>query len=341
MELSNLWFVLWGLLWIAYFVTDGFDLGVGILYPFLGRTEAERGAIRAAIGPVWDGNEVWLVIAGAMTFAAFPVLYAALFSSLYAAFFILLGALILRGTALEFRGKGTGRLWGRLWDGAFFTGSGLCAFLFGVAFGNVWRGLPLGPGGYEGSFFSLLNVYGLTTGLLFVVVFAAHGALWLALRLEGEAGGRARRVALRLWIAGSLLVLVFLVNSALYTHLYANYLTSPALMVLPALALASLFLQGTMIVKGLYGRAFAASCLVVALIFATAMAGMYPHLLPSRTAPPWGLTIYNAAAGEYTLRVMAAVALTVLPVVAAYQCWVYRVFSRPIKEEKIREEEGY
>lgn len=182
MNYHVIWFILWGVLWAAYFMLDGFDLGAGILYPFLGRDEAQKAAIRGSIGPVWDGNEVWLVTAGGATFAAFPAAYARLFSELYLAMLLILFGLIFRGVSLEFRSKGESPGWKRLWDDGFFLGSLVPALLFGVAFGNLFRGLPLDAKGYHGTLFTLLNPYGLLTGLLFVLLFLVHGSLWIALR---------------------------------------------------------------------------------------------------------------------------------------------------------------
>src|SRR4030066_1804225 len=195
MAFQVIWFILWGLLWAVYFMLDGFDLGAGMLHRFLGRNEAEKSAIRRAIGPVWDGNEVWLLTAGGATFAAFPSAYASLFSSLYSALLIILFALILRGVALEFRAKGESAAWGRSWDIALFLGSLLPALLFGVAFGNIFRGLPIDSQGYQGTLLGLLNPYGLWTGVFFVALFVVHGSLWLALKTAGDLGGRARGFA--------------------------------------------------------------------------------------------------------------------------------------------------
>lgn len=191
MALQTLWFILWGLLWAVYFMLDGFDFGAGILYRFIARNEADKSAVRRSIAPVWDGNEVWLITAGGATFAAFPSAYASMFSYLYSALLIILFALIFRGVAIEFRAKAASSAWGRGWDLAFFLGSLVPALLFGVAFGNIFRGLPIDAEGYHGTLLSLLNPYGLWTGLLFVLLFLVHGALWLAFK-TGESSRRGR-----------------------------------------------------------------------------------------------------------------------------------------------------
>ena len=205
------WFILWGVLWAVYFMLDGFDLGVGMLYPFLGKDEAKRSAIRASIGPVWDGNEVWLMTAGGATFAAFPAAYATLFSELYLAMLFILFGLILRGVSLEFRSKGEAPGWKRLWDAGFFAGSLVPALLFGVAFGNLFRGLPIDARGWRGGLFALLNPYALLTGVLFVAMFVMHGLLWLAMKSDGELGETASRRARLAWLVTAVAAIVFLV----------------------------------------------------------------------------------------------------------------------------------
>jgi cytochrome d ubiquinol oxidase subunit II len=219
MAFQVLWFVLWGVLWAVYFMLDGFDFGVGILYRFFGRNEEEKGLIRRAIGPVWDGNEVWLITAGGATFAAFPSAYASMFSYLYSALLIILFALIFRAVSLEFRAKGESARWKRGWDAGFFLGSLIPALLFGVAFGNIFRGLPIDAQGYQGTLLGLLNPYGLWAGVLFVALFVVHGALWLALKLSGEPGERALRWARKGWYPLLAAAVVFLVWTALETRL--------------------------------------------------------------------------------------------------------------------------
>jgi len=201
MEYQVIWFVLWGLLWAVYFMTDGFDLGVGILLPVLGGDDTDRGVMLHTIGPVWDGNEVWLVTAGGATFAAFPGVYALLFSTLYTPLLLVLFALIVRGAGIEFRGKGTTESWKRRWDTAVSISSTLIAFLFGITFGNLFFGLPINADGYQGGVAGLLNLYGILTGLLFLLLFSVHGALWLAWKTEGALAARAADFAGKAWAA--------------------------------------------------------------------------------------------------------------------------------------------
>ena len=200
MLLQSVWFFIWGLLWAVFFMTDGFDMGIGSLYPFLGKSERDRNMMIHAMGPLWDGNEVWLITAGGVTFAAFPLVYAVMFSSLYSALMLILFALILRGVSFEFRNKVDSMAWKRVWDGCIFLGSFLPALLFGVAFGNIFKGIPIDQDGiYQGTLFTLLNPYGLLAGVLFVCLFLTHGALWLAIRTDGDLSQRAERLAGKLW----------------------------------------------------------------------------------------------------------------------------------------------
>ena len=320
------WFILWGVLWAAYFMLDGFDLGVGIMSPFLGRDEASRSAIRAAIGPIWDGNEVWLITAGGATFAAFPSAYATLFSELYPAMLLILFGLIVRGVSLEFRSKGETPGWKRLWDAGFFAGSLVPAFLFGVAFGNLFRGLPIDARGYHGTLLTLLNPYALLTGVLFVTLFMTHGALWLAMKAGGGLGESALRRARPLWLVTAAAAVGFLLWSALGTRLAENYLARPVWLVVPLLAVVSLVLIRVWVSKGRPLPAFLSSCATIVLIVFTGVIGLYPNLIPSRLDPGHSLTIFNAASSATTLKVMTIVAVIFVPIVIAYQAWVYRIF---------------
>jgi len=326
MSLQTLWFVLWGVLWAVYFALDGFDLGAGMLYGFLGRDEAGKAAIRRSIGPVWDGNEVWLIAAGGATFAAFPAAYAALFSFLYTPLLIILFALIFRGAALELRAKGEGARWARGWDAVLAVASFLPALLFGVAFGNLFRGLPIDASGYQGNLLSLLNPYGILTGLLFVLLFVHHGALWIALKTSGGLSERARKTAAGLWSYLLITAAGFLVSTYFSTGLARNYLQHPILIAVPLLAVAALVGTRILAVKGRAGGAFLASGATILLVTATGLVGLYPFLIPSRLDLAASLTIRNASSSEGTLKIMAVVALVFVPIVIGYQIWVYRVF---------------
>lgn len=231
--LAMIWFVLWGVLWAVYFILDGFDLGVGALLPFLAKNEKEKRIMYNATGPFWDGNEVWLITAGGVTFAAFPYAYAQMFSGLYTALMLLLFALILRGVTFEFRSKVESEAWKKLWDACHFIGSALPALLLGVAFANIFRGLPLDSTGFsQAGLFGLLNPYGLAGGVLFVVIFVMHGALWLAIRTNGDLKERATGLAVKLWPAQVVLTVLFLAYTAVDTQLFSNYLVYPVLFII-------------------------------------------------------------------------------------------------------------
>ena len=342
MEFQIIWFVLWGVLWAAYFMTDGFDLGVGILYPFLGKTDGEKRTLINTIGPVWDGNEVWLVTAGGATFAAFPVVYASMVSYLYTALLIILFALILRGVAFEFRGKGESETWKKSWDRAIFLGSLIPALLFGVAFGNIFQGLPMDGAGYHGSLLTLLNPYGLLTGLLFVLLFTVHGALWTAMKTLGSLSAHAVVFAKKSWYALVLVAVLFLINTAFQTKLYANYFAHPLWFAVPLLAVASLPAVRLFLVRNQYFNAFLSSCVTIVMITLTGVIGLYPNLIPSSLDPAYSLNIFNASSSVYTLKIMTVVALLFMPVVIAYQIWVYRVFrGKLVIEEVLKDREAY
>lgn len=335
MEFQIVWFILWGVLWAVYFMLDGFDFGVGILHPFLGRDDKDRRVIINSIAPLWDGNEVWLVTAGGATFAAFPTTYALMFSYLYTPLLLILFALIFRGVAFEFRGKGSGTAWKNAWDAAIFLGSFLPALLFGVAFGNIFQGLLMDGAGYHGTLFSLLNPYGLLTGVFFVLLFVEHGSLWLALKTKGEVGERAGRLANKMWIALLVVAVSFLIYTWFATHLYANYFKNLIWLLVPVLAVLSLLGIKIFAAGGNYLAAFYSSCLTIVMVTFTGVIGLYPNLIPSSIDPNYSLTIFNSSSSAYTLKIMTVVALLFVPIVIAYQIWIYRIFRHSISGDEI------
>lgn len=342
MEYQVIWFVLWGLLWAVYFMADGFDLGVGILLPVLGSDDMERRMMLHTVGPVWDGNEVWLVTAGGATFAAFPGVYALLFSTLYTPLLLVLFALIVRGVGLEFRGKGTTESWKRGWDTAISISSTLIAFLFGITFGNLFFGLPIDAGGYQGGLAGLLNLYGILTGLLFLLLFSVHGALWLAWKTEGTLAARAADFAGKAWAALAVFLFLFLFYTASATGLDRNFAAFPILLGFPLAALAALAGIRFFLGRERFLGAFLASCAAVLMTVATGIAGLYPNLVPSRLDPAFSATIFNASSSPYTLKIMTVVALVFVPLVVAYQVWVYRVFRHKVNVlELTKDEDGY
>jgi cytochrome d ubiquinol oxidase subunit II len=309
---------------------DGFDLGVGILQKFLGRNEAERGAMIKSIGPVWDGNEVWLLTAGGATFAAFPTTYALMFSYLYTALLLILFSLIVRGVSVELRGKEEGAAWRSRWETAFCISSFLPALLFGVAFGNIFKGLPMDAEGYHGNLFTLLNPYGLLTGVFFVLLFITHGALWISYKTAGSLSKRASNLANKMWYPLLVTAVLFLVHTWFATHLYANFLDVPVLFVVPVLAVLALLGIKIFSVKGASLKAFAASCITILMVTFTGVTGLFPNLIPSSIDPKYSLTIYNSSSSPYTLKIMTVVALVFVPAVIAYQAWNYWVFRKKI-----------
>jgi cytochrome d ubiquinol oxidase subunit II len=329
------WFALWGLLWAVYFMLDGFVLGTGMLHNFIGKNDNEKKVIINTIGPVWNGNEVWLVTAGGATFAAFPTTYALMFSYLYTALLLLLFALIIRGVSVEFRDKSNSLRWKSLWDTGILVGSFLPALLLGVAFGNIFKGLPMDSAGYHGNLFSLLNPYGLLTGVLFVCLFLMHGALYLSLKTTGDIRERAKKIAPRIW--GVLLVVAvsFLVYTYFATRLFDNYLAHPALFALPLIAVAGLLGIIAFYAKGHLFSAFISSCVTIVFVCFTGVAGLFPALIPSSLDVNYSMTIYNSSSSFLTLAIMTVVALIFVPIVIAYKIWVYRLFSKPVTVEEV------
>jgi len=341
MLLESVWFFLWGLLWAVYFMTAGFDLGVGILLPFLGRDDTRRRLMLNTAGPLWDGNEVWLLTAGGVTFAAFPRVYAFMFSSLYAPLMLVLFGLIIRGVAFEFRGKLPELGWQRLWDVCMFVGSLLPALLLGVAFANIFRGLPFDGQGYHGTVASLLNPYGLAGGVLFVLLFVVHGAIWLSAKCDGELQRQAAAAAGRVWWVLLAVAVVFLAATWTDTGLYGNYLAHPVLWLVPLVAVGALLGVKRCLLGGRYWLAWASSALTIVGVTFFGVIGLFPNLFPSRQAPDTSLTAFNAASTPRTLTLMLVVVVLFVPLVIAYQAWAYRLFRHKVTAATLDHEDVY
>ena len=346
--LESIWFVLWGVLWAVYFMLDGFDLGIGALIPFLGKNDTDRRLMFGAMGPYWDGNEVWLITAGGVTFAAFPITYAVMFSGLYSALMLILFALIIRGVSNEFRNQSQDPRWRAVWDGCMMTGSTAAAILFGVAFANIFQGVPIDHEGvYQGTLFTLLNPYGLLGGVFFLLMFMVHGALWLTVKTEGDFQYKAVTLASRLWIAEAVVAVAFLVATWFATRLYDNYVQNPLffaapLTLIPLLAVGSLVMIRFYIAKGNALCAWISSAVFIVSVTLFGVVGLYPNLLPSSLDPTFSMTIYNSASTPLTLKIMLGVALIFVPIVIAYQTWVYLFFKGKLKIEELdAHEEGY
>lgn len=340
MDLVTVWFILIAVLWIGYFVLDGFDLGVGILLPFLGKDDLRRRVMINTIGPVWDGNEVWLLVAGGATFAAFPLWYATMFSGFYLALFVLLLALILRGVAFEYRGKQDSVSWRKRWDAAIFIGSVVPALLFGVAFGNIIGGSQIEPLAgttaenagnlnFTGTFFDLLNPFSLVMGLMTLFLFTAHGAIFLSLKTSGEVREAARGAV---WKVG-LVAAVFAVASLLWAQAFSErvMITLPMVLVAAVLWLAALAMSRV----GRDGWAFLLSSGTILVGVAALFVGLFPNVMLSNVDPAFNLTVYNASSQEYTLTVMTWVAVIMTPIVLIYQGWTYWVFRKRISTSMI------
>ncbi len=340
--LETIWFALWGLLWAVYFMLDGFDLGLGALSPFLARTEHEKRILLNAAGPFWDGNEVWLIMAGGVTFAAFPLVYAVMFSALYAPLLIILFALIFRAASFEFRSKKDTPTWRGFWDKAHFLGSALPALLFGVAFANLFMGIPIdGDGIYHGNILKLLNPYGLAGGLFFLAMFCVHGSLWAALKTHGELHDRALKTAWKLWPVLAGLTVLFLILSAVYTNLYANYLGNVLLLLVPAAAVAALGGIRVALFNNAPLKAWVSSAVFIVCVTFFGVIGMFPGMLISNLDPAFTLTAFNAASSSLTLKIMLGVVIVGVPIVIAYQAWVYWLFSHKITAEDLDSDHAY
>ncbi len=338
-DLATIWFILVGVLLVGYAILDGFDLGVGMLHPVLARSDTERSTLMRAIGPVWDGNEVWLLTMGGALFAAFPVVYATVFSGFYLALILLLVSLILRAVSLEFRHHLADAGWRRAWDVAFFAGSALPALLLGVAIGNVAYGLPFNADTqYTGGLIGLLNPFSLVVGLAAVAMFAMQGALWLTIRTEGvlrERAWRAARVAWPLFMALWLGVTVYARADA--GHLWDNFSTVSLAWVVPVLFVAAALATGAAIVARRASTAFVASSATIAALIGILGVGLYPNLVPDREGGA-GLTVSGAASSDLALTAMLVIALIGMPLVLGYTAFIYRHFWRPVDPEA---DEGY
>ncbi|MFJ8592130.1 cytochrome d ubiquinol oxidase subunit II [Streptomyces sp. NPDC093598] len=331
MELHDVWFVLIAVLWTGYFFLEGFDFGVGVLTKLLARNRPEKRVLINTIGPVWDGNEVWLLSAAGATFAAFPEWYATLFSGFYLPLLLILVCLIVRGVAFEYRVKRPEENWQRNWETAIFWASLLPAFLWGVAFGNIVRGVKIDQDfNYAGGVLDLLNPYALLGGLVTLALFTFHGTVFVGLKTVGEIRERARKLALRVGLVTALLALAFL----LWTQ--ADRGDGPSLVAL-VVAVASLLVALGAARAGREGWAFALSGLTIVATVAMLFLTLFPNVMPSTLNPDWSLTVTNASSSPYTLKIMTWCAGIATPVVLLYQGWTYWVFRKRIGTQHIAE----
>ena len=325
MDLQVVWFVIVGIFWTGFFVLEGFDFGVGALHRVVGRSDEERRVAINSIGPLWDGNEVWLVVAGAAMFAAFPAWYATWFSALYLALVLVLFSLIIRGVSFEFRGKSESARWRGTWSTTLTVGSVLAPLLIGVGLGDLLVGLPVDQAGdFTGTFWTLLTPYGLLMGVALLALCLLHGAAFLALKTDGEVQARAFAIAAQLrWVA----LVVVVVEGAWTFSLSGRSVLSIALGVLGVVAAAGAFRA---VGRRRDGWAFVLTAITLGSTVASVFAGLYPDVLVSSTDPAFSLTIAGTAASSYALTVMTWVAVVLLPIVLLYQGWTAYVFRARI-----------
>ncbi|OQD53385.1 cytochrome d ubiquinol oxidase subunit II [Streptomyces phaeoluteigriseus] len=331
MELHDVWFVLIAVLWIGYFFLEGFDFGVGILTKLLARDRPERRVLINTVGPVWDGNEVWLLSAGGATFAAFPEWYATLFSGFYLPLLLILVCLIVRGVAFEYRAKRPEENWQRNWEHAIFWTSLLPAFLWGVAFGNIVHGVKIDQDfEYVGTVGDLLNPYALLGGLVTLTLFTFHGAVFTALKTVGDIRRRARKLATKVGLLTAVLALVFL----LWTQIDSGDGKSLVALVVAVAALVVALVANQ---AGREGWSFALSGLTIVAAVTMLFLTLFPNVMPSSLNADWNLTVTNASSSPYTLKIMTWCAAIATPVVMVYQAWTYWVFRKRIGTQHLAE----
>jgi cytochrome d ubiquinol oxidase subunit II len=335
MSFETVWFLLIAVLWIGYFILEGFDFGVGMLLPFVSRNEADRRAVLTTLGPVWDGNEVWLLVAGGATFAAFPEWYATLFSGFYLPLFLILISLIVRGVAFEYRSKYGKAQWRQRWDIAIVISSAIPALLWGVAFANIVRGVPLeksaaGNIEYVGGFFNLLNPYALLGGVVTLTVFLTHGAVFLSLKTAGGIRDKAHEIAKVTGLVAAVAAVSFLV----WTNLMLASINATVLTLSIVVALLWVGGMATNFIRR-EGWAFIFSAGTILTFVTTLFYALYPRVMPSSLGAQFDLTIRNASSTQYTLKVMTVVAVILTPIVLLYQGWTYWVFRKRVSSSQI------
>lgn len=329
MDLNTLWFILIAVLFSGFFVLEGFDYGVGMALPFLGKTDGERRQIITTIGPFWDGNEVWLLTAGGAMFAAFPNWYATMFSGLYLALVLMLLALIVRGAAFEFRNHDANPVWRATWDWLIFAGSAIPALLWGVALVNLIEGVPIDRHmNYVGTFIGLLNPYALLGGVASVAIFAYYGLIFLAMRTEGDVRTRAEVMARRIWLPAVGLLFLVVVFGYFQSDVFARLGVNPG--AAPIMAGLAAVGSGWLITEKRFGWAFASMATAIVFSTATVFLGLFPRVMISSINTAYSLTIYNASSSQYTLTVMSIVAGIFVPIVLVYQAWNYYVFRQRV-----------
>ncbi|PJA96143.1 MAG: cytochrome d ubiquinol oxidase subunit II [Ignavibacteriales bacterium CG_4_9_14_3_um_filter_34_10] len=333
MDFNTIWFILIAVLFVGFFFLEGFDYGVGILLPFLGKEDRERRAIINSIGTFWDGNEVWMLTAGGAMFAAFPNWYATLFSGFYLALVVMLLALIARGVAFEYRSKKDDPVWHNRWDWVIFVGSFVPALLWGVAISNLIRGVPIDDKmNFTGNFFTLLNPYSLIGGVASLLLFTLHGSIFLTLKLTDNLLESARKVANKLWLPATVVLFAYVILGYFDTDMFSKLGINPG--AVPIIAGLAILSVGYLLKIQKEGWAFVMTGITIAFSTITVFMGLFPRVMVSSTNPDWSLTIYNASSSPYTLQVMSIVALIFVPIVLAYQAWSYWIFRKRVSTKQ-------
>jgi cytochrome d ubiquinol oxidase subunit II len=331
MSFVPFWFIIITILWTGFFILEGFDFGVGILHSFVGQDDAGRRAAINTIGPLWDGNEVWLIVAGAAMFAAFPGWYATMFSGMYLAMVLLLASLIIRGVAFEYRGKRDAARWRSTWDVLLTVGSVLAPLLIGIALADLLHGLPINSAqNFTGSFWDLLQPYAVWTGVTLVLVCLLHGATFLALKTTGDMHERSRMLARRVAPFTGAFVIGFII----WTHITAS--TTFFLNFIELLAILAVLAVIWLVYAGRDGWAFATTTVTIASCILAIFVNLYPNVMVSSTNPAYNLTVHNTASPPYSLKAMTIVVVVFLPLVLLYQVWTYYVFRRRVSRSEFQ-----
>jgi cytochrome d ubiquinol oxidase subunit II len=334
--LTILWFGIWSLIWAIYFVLESYTAGIGILFPFLAKKEEQQRQLQESIGPFWGSNEVWLITAGGVTFAAFPETYGTMFSSFYVPLYLILFALFFRAIGLEFMHKSNAPQWKKGWKWAFFLGSLLIPFLFGLTFSTLFRGLSINETGLYLTIKDLMNPYSLLGGSTFVVLSLLSGSIWANIKTDGAIQTNANLMAKKIWPIASVFLALFFVATTNQTSLFSSFANQPFLWIIPGLAILFILLSGISIGLKKWGWGFSFISLSIFTLLAAGFTGMFPNMIPARSNSSFSLTLFEAAGSQLNLTIMLWVALFIVPIVIFYQSWMYRMFKDKITEKNAR-----
>lgn len=331
--LQEIWFVLWGVVWAAYFIFDSFTIGNGILFPFITKDRGDRNQVHEIIGPFWNGAEVWLILAGGATFAAFPIVYGDMFSILYVAMFLVLFSLIFRAVSLELMHKDESPIWQKTCKWIFFVSSFLIAFLFGIFFSNLFLGLPIDSERTHAGVIYLFSMYSIMGGLLFVFLFSTIGSTWVHLKAEGPIVELAFKIGKFTAPVSAGILAMFYLATANSTQLFENFNEHTFLYIVPLLSLVTGISGVILFLRRKMGTSFSMLISTIALTFATFFIGMFPNMLPSSIGREFTLTCYNSSSSKLTLTLMLIITAIMVPIVLGYQIWSHFLFRKKIKKE--------